>query len=414
MATITKSYHPLPFEHLEPKRFEDLVRQLVYDFRRWRQLEATGRAGADDGFDARGYEIVGSDDETVEDGDDDMGGLAHAADRLWLVQCKREKNIGPTKLIAYLDTITHEQRGQLHGMIFAAACSFSKKARDAFRAWCIENRINEFYLLGSSEIEDLLYLPKNDHLLFAYFGISLQIRKQRATTEIRRLVSLKRKLNRHIPLDSHFGKAILLRDPSDSRYPETEGRGLAEGKFLWLPTNSMGIGALGLRVVMRRHWAFFDYETGHWDIASRVNLNIPYEQENHWFAEQVSEDHESSIENLRVFWSSLPRGNQFNLLLVGSIEYSEIIEIDDVGDNTLKIPTVFVGFREGVPPFGNKVEVRLTSSFGAVPFPRTGHVCLFPDEFRDLDWEMGWFARNGISHSQEKFVLPAEAMKIPD
>jgi hypothetical protein len=49
---------PLPFTDLEPKRFEDLVRQLVYDFRPWRRLEATGRSGSDDGFDARALEIV--------------------------------------------------------------------------------------------------------------------------------------------------------------------------------------------------------------------------------------------------------------------------------------------------------------------------------------------------------------------
>jgi hypothetical protein len=58
MKTVTRTFHPLPFEHLEPKRFEDLVRQLTYDFRPWRQLEPTGRAGSDDGFDARGFEIV--------------------------------------------------------------------------------------------------------------------------------------------------------------------------------------------------------------------------------------------------------------------------------------------------------------------------------------------------------------------
>lgn len=46
---------------MEPKRFEDLVRQLDYDFKPWRKLEATGRSGSDDGFDARGYEIVGAD-----------------------------------------------------------------------------------------------------------------------------------------------------------------------------------------------------------------------------------------------------------------------------------------------------------------------------------------------------------------
>jgi hypothetical protein len=53
----TRTLNPLPFDALEPKRFEDLVRQLAYDFLQWRMLEATGRSGSDDGYDARGYEV---------------------------------------------------------------------------------------------------------------------------------------------------------------------------------------------------------------------------------------------------------------------------------------------------------------------------------------------------------------------
>lgn len=59
MAT-TRTIGPLHFEDLDPKRFEDLVRQLAYEFKPWRRLEATGRSGSDNGFDARGYEITAS------------------------------------------------------------------------------------------------------------------------------------------------------------------------------------------------------------------------------------------------------------------------------------------------------------------------------------------------------------------
>jgi hypothetical protein len=59
MPATRKTLGPLHLEDLEPHRSEDLVRQLVYDFRVWRMLEATGRSGSDDGFDDRGYEIPG-------------------------------------------------------------------------------------------------------------------------------------------------------------------------------------------------------------------------------------------------------------------------------------------------------------------------------------------------------------------
>src|SRR5690349_2024345 len=50
---ITRTLGPIHFEDLDPHRFEDLVRQLAYDFRQWQSIESTGRGGADDGFDIR-------------------------------------------------------------------------------------------------------------------------------------------------------------------------------------------------------------------------------------------------------------------------------------------------------------------------------------------------------------------------
>src|SRR5579863_1880105 len=108
MATPTRTIGPLHLEDLEPHRFEDMVRQLIYDFRNWRALESTGRSGSDDGFDARGFEIVDDGEERGEsDRDDEAPDPAPmaATDRIWLVQCKREKRIPPKKLTGYLADI---------------------------------------------------------------------------------------------------------------------------------------------------------------------------------------------------------------------------------------------------------------------------------------------------------------------
>ena len=131
MAT-TRTIGPLHFEDLDPKRFEDLVRQLAYEFKPWRRLEATGRSGNDDGFDARGYEIVANvaqlspSAEEGEAGDEQSDGID---DRLWLIQCKRERTIGPKALVKYLDDTVLGPNERLHGLVFTAACDFSKKAR---------------------------------------------------------------------------------------------------------------------------------------------------------------------------------------------------------------------------------------------------------------------------------------------
>jgi hypothetical protein len=56
MAKPTRTYGPIHFEDLEPHRFEDLIRQLIYDYKDWQSIEATGGGGDDDGFDIRAYE----------------------------------------------------------------------------------------------------------------------------------------------------------------------------------------------------------------------------------------------------------------------------------------------------------------------------------------------------------------------
>lgn len=92
MVSATRTLGPLHFEDLEPKRFEDLCRQLVYDFKTWRRLDATGRAGSDDGFDARGYEIVDADAPSASETDDEGAAVVGIGDRLWLVMQARAGN----------------------------------------------------------------------------------------------------------------------------------------------------------------------------------------------------------------------------------------------------------------------------------------------------------------------------------
>ena len=62
---VTRTHGQLHFEDLDPHRFEDLVRELIYDFRDWQTIEATGRSGNDAGIDIRAYERTGADEITT-------------------------------------------------------------------------------------------------------------------------------------------------------------------------------------------------------------------------------------------------------------------------------------------------------------------------------------------------------------
>lgn len=75
----TRTLNPLPFQDLEPHRFENMVRQLAYELRPWKALEATGPGGSDGGLDIRAIEAVHleSDEQDEENGDDRGAALGH-------------------------------------------------------------------------------------------------------------------------------------------------------------------------------------------------------------------------------------------------------------------------------------------------------------------------------------------------
>src|SRR5690348_1759210 len=161
---VTRTFGPIHFEDLDPHRFEDLIRQLAYDFKQWQSIESTGRGGADDGFDIRAYEILppsnADDEETEEDAPRPMEG------NLWMIQCKREKELGPKRVEAIISEAVNSDSPP-YGYILAAPAHFSKTAHDKFREELRNRGVMEFYLWGAGELEDMLYQPKNDHILFA-------------------------------------------------------------------------------------------------------------------------------------------------------------------------------------------------------------------------------------------------------
>jgi hypothetical protein len=167
----TRTFAPLQFEALEPHRFEDLVRDLMYDYRDWQTIEATGRSGSDDGYDIRAFEKR-FDSLLNHDLDSDRDEPVTVEGNRWMIQCKREKELGPTRIKAIISDAV-QASDPPYGYVLAAPANFSKKAYDAFRAALSERGVQEFHLFGRAELEDMLYMPKNDRILFAFFGISL-------------------------------------------------------------------------------------------------------------------------------------------------------------------------------------------------------------------------------------------------
>lgn len=401
-TTPTRTTNPLPFEHLEPKRFEDLVRQLAYDFRPWRQLEATGRAGSDAGFDARGWEARDLTAPRVSDAAEEIEGEAEDAaaegtdDRLWLIQCKRERTIGPAAMLGHLEAMPTETFEGLYGLVFVAACDLSKGTRDACRDWCGGLGVQEIHVWGRAELEDLLYQPKNDHLLFAYFGISLQIRRRSAATALRRITTVKRKLKRLLDKGQGWpGTPVIVRDPADTRFPWTGRETLQSGRFLWRPFAMKSLGPQGLRLVVRCFHGFYRPDTKEWDVASALNRALPHEADDLW------RDADASTHALsdRVIgpWSRLPEHQQVFLFALRDLAYEDVLEIDEVGDDFCELPTIFATFRDGQPPLAESGDAYFEMrQFGERSGFRHEHrVRLFADDVRDAEWEKRWADATG-------------------
>ncbi|MFI5330564.1 MAG: restriction endonuclease [Desulfobaccales bacterium] len=380
MKKATSTINPLHFEDLEPHRFEDLVRQLIYDFREWRSLEATGRSGSDEGFDIRGWEAI----RPLEvDKEDEEGEDAVTEDRIWLIQCKREKSIPPAKIRKYLDDIFATNKENLYGLILVAPCDFSKKTRDTFIQGIREKSIQEFRLWGRAELEDMLFQPKNDHLLFAYFGISIVTRRRSLKTQIRSILSIKKKAIKYLgPLNYYDQKAVLLRDPEETRYPYQEQISDFNMFPRWEVNYFDGYEHNGLKFLRRNYYAYLADDKISFDFAQLINTAAV--REDPWLEADQKLDQDDCSQNLLKFWNNeITEKNGGRLEIVGIIPFNKIIEIDGDGDNWFEGPHIYVQFDMQNGPFEG-LYVTLKTLSGEIFYPELkNRIKFFPEEFRN-------------------------------
>lgn len=357
MTKTTKTIGPLHFEDLEPHRFEDLGRQLIYDLKNWHSLEATGRTGADEGFDARGWEFMGSDED--EEGDLEETTKPHPKTRLWQIQCKREANIGPEKMSNYMDEILKGKTEKIHGVIFIARTDFSKKTRDKFLEKLREYKVQEGILWGKGELEDQLFQPKNDHLLFAYFGISLVMKAKSNKSKIRSNLSAKRKCLKYLgPIESEFGENFLIRNADDKEYPYTGEYKDFKKNPQWKEVTFGGHYHNGIFIILRKRYAYVGDDGEKWDYIKGIKTGNT--------AEDDVESNQDLEHRAWRYWLSLEQKNRAWFEVRVCIKYEDIIEIDPEGDTINKMPHVYLQFKDG--------EIPYDESFGEMKLSRMNYM----------------------------------------
>lgn len=362
-ATPTRTLNPLPLNDLEPHRFEDLVRQLAYEFRRWRSLEATGRLGSDEGIDIRATELVPMDIEVldeVEEGNEPTD--AGFTERLWVFQCKREKTLPPKRLRTVIKDSLASLATPPHGFVLAVACDVSKAARDVFRAEMATRGVGEFFIWGRSELEDMLFQPKNDRLLFAYFDIALQPRRRNAATSLRGEIAKKKQLAALIgDEEQRDGKLVMLRDPTDARYPEAPPKGEAPAR--WFLCRAMTAKKPGHLMVLRHeHLAAITEDGAQWDAILDFDL-MP------WGAKSELQTAGAwSLDDLNLpeqtphgFWNEyIDASRRARLQIHRAVPLERILAIDPLGDGPYPVPHLLVEFADADGPFTPDMYVQLT------------------------------------------------------
>jgi hypothetical protein len=367
MNRATRTLNPLHFEDLEPHRFEDLIRQLAYSFRPWRHLEATGRLGNDKGVDIRGVEVASLRPELDFDAGGEEGqaveptGAAVTDEREWRIQCKRHKELGPKLVREVVGEAIPSPADAPYGLIVAVSCNVSADTLAAFHEERISRGVVEGHLWSKAHLEDRLFLPENDHLLFAYFGLSLRVRTRSQLQRLRDRLAIKRKLLRALDGTSAnrtYDVAMLIRDFDEERYPfQEQVPDFASRRFPpWHLVIAEGLGIDALQV-WRHSLSGWVKPDGTWDVMEQSSEE-PTHMEGCWTerrrAPWTAEDMERH-RRVSDSYSQVPERERRSVLEVSVLPYDHIVEVDPIGDALYAGPHLFCRFDEEKGPYDGRV-----------------------------------------------------------
>lgn len=254
MARPTRTTNPLHFEDLSPGRFEDLAMNLVYRVKQWEDIHHDGRAGGDDGVDIRAIE------KAVD------GSL-----RRWFVQCKRYKLITPKEIRKAVDDALAKSPEPPDVLLFVLGCDVSLRARTAFEKQAFARGAGAAIVWTSSKLEAMLRADHPD-LLFTFFGISMARHQRSVESDLRRTLTLKKKLKRLLPKSKYYPD-IIVRAIDDTSYPDIEDPG-EDQIHGWFKREFGGHDPKGIDLILRVENLIVDRETQAWAIVDHTDPEV--------------------------------------------------------------------------------------------------------------------------------------------
>lgn len=317
----------------------------------------------------------------VSESDENGADSDEVVERLWLIQCKREKKVTPAKLEEYVDEVLTGQVDPIYGVIFAAPTDFSKKSRDRFINNIRAHDVQEFRLWGRAELEDLLFQPKNDHLLFAYFNVSLRLHRRTTQALLRSKLAIKRKAIKVLGAGEYGHCTVLLRDPNEERYPFIDDIPDFQTRPSWRVYDFVGHYFGGLKFAQAKYFAYLADDKKHFDFAAQHNDSRPYNDP--WAENQPSQDIRHAIHD---FWMAIPEENRAFLEVINLLPYENILAIDEDGDEYFRGPQVFAPFVGERGPFSGVqfVSLRTSGASSIEIYPdKANRIEHFPEEMRN-------------------------------
>jgi hypothetical protein len=274
-----------------------------------------------------------------------------------------------------------------HGFILAVPCELSRQTRDALASQLGGAGVREIHTWGRAELEDLLFLPENDHLLFAYFGVSLQVRRHNRTSELRSRLAKKRQIYRAIgDLDHRGWTSVLVRDPDEPGYPfrERVQDFNSDPPWLWA-TFRHHSNPDTLALIFRRHHAWLSKDRKRFDYLESCSHVVPHRNG----FDKVPERNAELCERVwRYFYNVVPEDERAWLEIVGWIDYDDILLVDDLGDAFHEPPHVLVN-RGPRGFFAHTRELlQLDRDHARDPYDpaKLRRTRLFPDPIPDVEW----------------------------
>jgi hypothetical protein len=263
-------------------------------------------------------------------------------ERSWFIQCKREKSIAPKKAARIAEEAVPSDPP--YGLVLAAACDFSLRARSAFRDEALSRGVTEVHIWGKAELEDMLFAPENDHLLFAYFGLSLRARRRSLKTVVSGRLTTKKRLVKALgPLHSPSTYAVLIRDAAAPDYPWPSDPATFAKAPRWRyfrPTAHHRPDHLA--VIVEEELAFVDPNTEQWDAIPDSAVAYPAHPRLIG-GPDVQELHIPAHEHARRFWTTkVPDWKRAYRHRIGFIHYDRILLIDELGDSAHEPPHILV------------------------------------------------------------------------